>query len=120
VAARGLSDDADADPAHLEFGVVIAAHKEHVLVLAWAGGKPAGTGSVKIDQDIAWLSADSTLPEFRRQGVQQAVQRYRLDLAREAGCSLVVTEAVPGSGSQRNMERLGFHVMYTHLHFAKV
>jgi len=41
-------------------------------------------------------------------------------LADEAGCDLAVTEAVPGGGSQRNMERLGFRIVYTHVEFACV
>jgi hypothetical protein len=32
---------------------------------------------------------------------------------RDAGCALAVTESVPGSPSQRNMERVGFQVAYT-------
>lgn len=120
VAARGFSDDAEPGQAHLEFGRMMAIHPDQVLVLVWVDGRPAGTGSVKMEDGVAWLSADSTLPEFRGRGIQQAVQRFRLQVAREAGCSLVVTEAQPGSGSQRNMERLGFRVIYPHLQFAKV
>ena len=89
-------------------------------MLGWADGLPVGTGSMKIADGVAWLSADSTLPGFRGRGIQQAIQRHRLRLAREAGCTLVVTEAEPGSGSQRNMERLGFGVVYPHLEFARV
>ncbi len=120
IAARGFSDGDEPGPAHLDFGRLMAAHRDHILVMAWIDGRPAATASVKIQGDVAWLSADSTLPEFRRRGIQQVVQRFRIDLARKAGCRLVVTESVPGSGSQRNMERLGFRVIYPHLHFVKV
>jgi GNAT superfamily N-acetyltransferase len=120
MAARGFSDGTEPGPAHLEFGEMMAAHHAHILVLAWADGRPAGTGALKIDGESAWLSADSTLPEFRRRGIQQALQRHRLQLVRAAGCSLAVTEAMAGSGSQRNMERLGFRLVYPHLHFARV
>jgi hypothetical protein len=41
------------------------------------------------------------------------LQRARLAAAREAGCTLAVTESMPGSASQRNMERLGFSLVYT-------
>jgi GNAT superfamily N-acetyltransferase len=120
LAARGFSDHEEPQPVQVEFGQIVAAHAAHTLVMGYVDGRPAGTGSVDIEGDVAWLSADSTLPEFRSRGVQQAVQRRRLELARDAGCSLVVTEASPGSGSQRNMERLGFRVVYPHLYFAKV
>jgi GNAT superfamily N-acetyltransferase len=120
LAARGFSDEAEPGPGNREFGGLMAAHTAYTLVLAWADGRPAGTGALKIEGDLAWLSGDTTMPEFRGRGVQQAVQRYRLRLAREAGCALAVTEAAPGSGSQRNMERLGFRVVYPHLQFAKI
>jgi GNAT superfamily N-acetyltransferase len=120
LAARGFSDEVEPGPAHVEFGEIMAAHQGQILVLGTIDGHPAGTGSLEIFEDVAWLSADSTIPEFRGRGLQQAIQRYRIELAREAGCTLVVTEAMPGSGSQRNMERLGFRVIYTHLQFAKV
>ena len=120
VAARAFNDECEPEPAHEEFGALMAARDDAVLVLGWVDGQPAGTGALVIDGGVGWLSGDSTLPQYRRRGVQQAVQRHRLQLAREAGCALAVTEASPGSGSQRNMERLGFRVVYTHLEFARV
>ena len=120
LAARGFSDETEPGAAHLEFGDIMAAHVANTLVLAWADGQPAGTGALAVDGGVAWLSGDTTLPEFRGRGIQQAIQRYRLGLARDAGCTLAVTEAIAGSGSQRNMERLGFRVVYPHLQFVKL
>jgi GNAT superfamily N-acetyltransferase len=120
LAARGFSDEVEPGPGHLEFGDLMEVEKSQTLILGFADGLPAGTGTLKIDGDVGWLSGDTTLPEYRGRGIQQAIQRYRLQLAREAGCTLAVTEAMAGSGSQRNMERLGFRVVYPHLHFAKV
>ena len=120
MAARGFSDDIEPGPAQLEFGGIMAAHESQILVVASVDGQPAATGAMKIEDGVAWLSADSTLPQFRRRGIQQALQRFRLQLAQASGCSLAVIEAVAGSGSQRNMERLGFRVVYPHLHFARV
>lgn len=120
MAARGFSDDIEPGAAQLEFGDIMAAHESQILVLAAVDGQPAATGAMKIGGDIAWLSADSTLPQFRRRGLQQALQRFRLQLAQASGCTLAVIEAMAGSGSQRNMERLGFRVVYPHLQFAKV
>jgi GNAT superfamily N-acetyltransferase len=120
VAARGFADDdAGRAIAQEEFGSLMAARRDTILVLGWMDGQPVGTGALGIDGDVGWLMGDSTLSGYRRRGVQQAIQRYRLDLARDAGCALAVTEAAPGSGSQRNMERLGFRVAYTHLEFTK-
>ena len=98
----------------------MAAREDAILVLGWVDGQPAGTGALVIDGGVGWLSGDSTLPQYRGRGIQQAIQRHRLRLARDAGCDLAVTESAPGSGSQRNMERLGFRVVYTHVEFAKV
>jgi GNAT superfamily N-acetyltransferase len=120
LAARGFNDDCEPGPSHEEFGALMAAREDAILVLGWVDGRPAGTGALVVHGDVGWLSGDSTLPEYRRRGVQQAIQRHRLQLAREAGCTLAVTESAPGSASQRNMERLGFRVVYTHLEFAKV
>lgn len=97
----------------------MAEREEAILVLAWVDGEPAGAGSVVIDDGVGCLSGDSTLSRFRRRGIQQAIQRHRLRMAVEAGCELAVTESVPGGASQRNMERHGFHLAYTHVEFTK-
>jgi GNAT superfamily N-acetyltransferase len=72
----------------------------------------AGGGSLVIHDGVALICGDGTLPEFRGQGVQSALLRIRLDQARRAGCDLAVICTHPGSGSQRNAERQGFHVAY--------
>jgi hypothetical protein len=120
LAACGFSDEAEPGPGHEEFGAIMAARPDTILVLGYADGQPAATGGLVIDGDVAWLMADSTLPGYRRRGMQLAIQRHRLEIARKAGCRLAVTESAPGSGSQRNMERLGFRVVYAHLEYGKV
>jgi len=117
--ARGSFGGAPPEPVHEEFGRIMAEREEAILVMAWVDGEPAGAGSLVIDGGVGWLSGDSTLPQYRRRGIQQAVQRRRLQLARDAGCDLAVTEATPGGTSQRNMERVGFRIAYTHVEFTK-
>jgi GNAT superfamily N-acetyltransferase len=68
---------------------------------------------------MAVLGGASTLPEFRRRGVQTALQHARLTFAAGAGCDLATTITQPGSASQRNAERRGFHVIYTRVKFLK-
>ncbi len=119
IAARGFADGESPHRRHEEFGAIMAGRQDAVLVLAWVDGAPAGTGALVIEGGVGWLSGDSTLPEYRGRGLQQAIQWHRLLVAEEAGCDLAVTEAAPGSGSQRNMERLGFRIVYTHVEFAK-
>ncbi len=118
-AARGFSEGATPERGHKEFGAVMAEREEAILVLARVDGVAAGTGSLVVDGGVGWLSGDSTLPQYRRRGIQQAIQGHRLRLARDAGCDMAVTEAVPGGASQRNMERLGFRIAYTHVEFTK-
>jgi GNAT superfamily N-acetyltransferase len=107
-AAPALPTRAELDLAH-----IVAARDEALLYLAWIDSEAVGAGELVIDEGVAWLSADTTLPPYRGRGVQRAVQVERLRAARAAGCDLAVTESEPGSGSQRNMERLGFRVAYT-------
>jgi GNAT superfamily N-acetyltransferase len=101
-------------------GRVSTARPQARLLMAYVDGEPAGTGELVIDDGLALLTGDTTLPPFRRRGVQRALQLHRLALARESGCDLATSDARPGSASQRNMERLGFRVAYTRVELAPV
>ena len=83
--------------------------------LARVNGVPAGgaAGAIMRKAGIAALFGASTLPEFRGKGVQTALINRRLWEAARAGCEYAVVSTLPGSGSQRNMERRGFRVAYT-------
>ena len=88
---------------------------DSLCFLARVDGKPAGgaAGAILREVGIAAIFGSSTLPEFRRRGVQTALISRRLwEAAREGACYAVVS-TLPGSGSQRNMERRGFRVAYT-------
>lgn len=111
--AVGFSSPSLPTQSELDLGRIVAAREDAILLLAWIDGEPAGTGELVIDDKVGWLSADTTLPPFRRRGVQTALQVERLKRIAAAGCDLAVTEARPGSESQRNMERRGFHIAYT-------
>jgi len=76
---------------------------------------PAGGGMGQIMQNagIAALFGTATVPEYRGRGVQTALIHRRLWEAAQAGCEYAVVSTLPGSGSQRNMERRGFRVAYT-------
>lgn len=105
-------------PADDRLGLTASAMVDRQFLTAFVDGEPAGTGELRIADGIGWLSADTTLPEFRKRGVQASLQRARLEMAYDAGCELAVTESVPGSPSQRNMERNGFAVVYTRTELA--
>lgn len=83
------------------------------FLLAYVDGEPAGGGVVSAYQGVAGLFGASTLPAFRRRGVQSALLSARLAWARKHGCELAVSIAQPGSISHRNIERFGFRVAYT-------
>jgi GNAT superfamily N-acetyltransferase len=81
--------------------------------LAFVDGEPAGGAVVSAYRGVGGLFGASTLPAFRRRGVQTALLNARLAWARDHGCDLVASIAQPGSASHRNIERFGFRVAYT-------
>jgi GNAT superfamily N-acetyltransferase len=81
--------------------------------LALVDGAIAGGAAVSAQHGVCGLFGASTLPAFRRRGVQSALLATRLAWAREKGCDLAVSITLPGSISHRNIERSGFRVAYT-------
>ena len=83
--------------------------------LARVDGVAAGgsMGAILHKERIAALYGSATIAAWRRRGVQTALINWRLWEARQAGCEYAVVMTLPGSGSQRNMERRGFRVAYT-------
>ena len=67
--------------------------------------------------EVGWLGIAGTLPERRGRGAQSALIAARIEAARGAGCTVVVTETgVPVDGdegpSYRNLRRAGFQPAY--------
>jgi GNAT superfamily N-acetyltransferase len=85
--------------------------------LAFVNGEVAGGATLSVRNGVAGLFGASTLPAFRRRGVQAALLRARLARCREAGCGIAACLAHPASGSARNIERQGFRVLYTRVKF---
>jgi ribosomal protein S18 acetylase RimI-like enzyme len=83
------------------------------LYLARVDGTPAGAALLALDDDLGYLANASTLPDFRRRGVQAALIAARIADAAAAGCAVVSSQAEFGSPSQRNLERAGLRVAYT-------
>jgi GNAT superfamily N-acetyltransferase len=90
---------------------------DNLCFLARVDGEPAGgaAGAIMAEAGIAALFGTATLPEFRRRGVQASLIHRRLSEASRQGCEYAVVSTLPGSGSQRNMERRGFRIAYTKL-----
>jgi len=87
--------------------------------LALVDGNPAGGGTLTLRQGVAGLFGTSVLPEYRKRGIQTALIYLRLEVARKAGCDLAMSITQPSSGSQRNLERQGFRVVYTRTKFVR-
>ena len=87
--------------------------------MAEIDGVPAGGGMMSIHQGVASLGGTGTLPDFRNLGAQKALLLARLAEAARLGCDLAMVATSPGSGSQRNVERLGFRVVYTRIKFLR-
>ncbi len=117
--ARGFAGDAVGTPPDMDvframFGTVGIA-----CFLARVDGEVAGGGAMKIVDGTALLSTASTLPSYRRSGVQSGLLRARLSAAANAGCDLASVMTVPGDAAQRNVTRAGFCLAYTRLTVVK-
>ena len=89
-----------------------AASPGFVRYLALVDNRVAGGAALRVAGDIAQLCGASTLPGFRRRGVQSALLRRRLGDARAQGCGLAIVTTQPGSKSNHNAQRQGFELLY--------
>jgi GNAT superfamily N-acetyltransferase len=85
--------------------------------VAFDGDDPAATAATFVAGEIAWFGVAGTLPELRGRGAQGALLAARVEAAREASCSVLVTETgAPVGGepgpSYRNILRAGFEPVY--------
>lgn len=107
-------------PAHTEFPAAIL---EQVFTdrrdiagttcwLAHVDGQVAGAGAVHVEGDVALLCGATTLPAFRRRGVQTTLLAARLDEARARGCTTVVVTTPEGSASAASVRTAGFEALH--------
>ena len=82
-------------------------------LVALLDGEVVGCASLQVIEGIAWLGGAATRPEARGRGVQAALLRHRLDLARASGCALAAATALPAGTSARNLGRVGFQHVQT-------
>src|SRR5271169_5008783 len=87
--------------------------------LAYADGKIAGGAALCTHNNIAGCFGASTLPDFRRRGIQTALLETRLADAAAADCNIAMSIAQLNSPSHRNIERQGFQVAYTRSKFMR-
>lgn len=102
-----------------ELSRVTMARTGGLAYLVTLDSEPIGTGALSIVADVALLSGASTIPRARRNGAQLALLHARLRDAVDAGCTVAMMCAKPGSASQRNAERHGFRIAYTRTKWGK-
>jgi hypothetical protein len=116
LAARGWSDMApEMEPFFLAISRINAVRAEVHGFVAEIGGEPIATGAMSVHEGVALLAGASTVPEGRGRGAQLALLDARLRHAAALGCDLAMMAALPGSTSQKNAERQGFHIAYTRI-----
>lgn len=114
IAADGwASESAELSNFVRSFGRIITHSAGVHCFLAELEGLPVAAAALSLNGGIALLAGASTIPQARRNGVQQALLHARLRFAAEAGARLAMMVAAPGSVSQRNAERQGFRIAYT-------
>ncbi len=113
---RGFFDQAELTSEEMDVGRAICAMPGALCYLAASTlGEPAGAAAEAIYGGLATLFADSTIARFRCGGLHAELIAARLNEALAQGCELATASTLPGSGSQRNYERMGFEVVYTRM-----
>ena len=87
-------------------------HPDFDRLLVWVDGEPAGAANAFVTDGVLGIAGTTTLPAFRRRGVQQAVVAHALQSG-QGRADLAMATVAPGSLSQRTFERAGFQVVYT-------
>jgi GNAT superfamily N-acetyltransferase len=114
--ARGWSSDHPEMKDFLTgFSAMVAAREQTVSFLAELDGVPGAAGAMSVFEGVALFAGAATVPELRRNGLQAALLRERMRYAYDHGCDLAMIVTLPGSDSQRNAERNGFHIAYTRM-----
>lgn len=117
--AQGFAENYPVTQELLSVMKMFALAKNTECYLASFAGRVAGGATLATRGRIAGLFGASTLPEFRKRGVQTALLDVRMRRAAETGCELAMSLAQPGSISQRNITRQGFQTLYTRVKFER-
>jgi GNAT superfamily N-acetyltransferase len=117
--AEGFSKAVVASSENLRVLMSLEQRRNTTAVLAWVDGSPAGGGALATHDNIGVMYGASTLPRFRRKGVQSEIIRSLVRFAAQAGCEFIYSLTAPGSISQHNLERQDFRVGYTRFEMEK-
>jgi hypothetical protein len=113
VLAQGFLDREEVNEEEIHVGRVLFRMAAARCYFALFAGEPVSAAALAMERGVALLYADSTRAGWRGRGAHLALIAARLECARREGCDLATASVLPGSGSQRNYERLGFRVAYT-------
>lgn len=83
-----------------------------IAVAAMVDGVFAGGGAVSAIGELALLAGAGVRERYRRRGIQLHLLAERLRLASRAGARVVAVCSKPGSGTERNVVRMGFAMSY--------
>jgi GNAT superfamily N-acetyltransferase len=81
------------------------------FMMASRQGVDAGIGMLCVFGNTAVLAAGTTLPEHRKHGCHHALIAARIRLARDLGCTDIVSIAYAGGESHHNMEDMGLRTV---------
>lgn len=117
--AEGFSESFSASRDNLEVLASLEQRRNTTAVLAWVDGAPAGGGALATHDNMGVIYGASTLPRFRRKGVQSEIIRSLVSFAVQAECEFIYSFTLPGSTSEHNLERQDFRVGYTRFLLAR-
>ncbi len=112
-AAGWATEDESLAEFMLGFGRIAARTSHGFPFIAEIDSEPVATGGLIIFDDICLLAGASTKPAARNRGAQNALLSARLAFAASRGCRLAMMCTAPGSQSQKNAQKNGFHIAYT-------
>ena len=112
VVNQGFTDRDDVSAEAIAMALPSTRAQKIRCVLAWQRETVVGASAMGVHDGIASLFGSAVRVGARRRGVQRAFIRERLAFAREHACDLVTACTLPGTGSQRNLERWGLRVAY--------
>jgi hypothetical protein len=119
VVIKSFVEDVEISPSLFNVFVSCFQARGTHFFLAEIDGSTVGGGMMSIHQGVASFGGAGTLRSSRNRGVQKALLLARLAKAAKEGCDLAMVATMPGSGSQRNVERQGFRVAYTRTKFMR-
>ncbi len=113
---RGFFEEHELTTEEMDVGRAICAMPGALCYLAATeAGEPAGGAAAAVYGGLVTLFADSTIACHRHRGLHRELIAARLNEGLAQGCDLATASTLPGSGSQRNYERMGFEVVYTRI-----